>query len=132
MDSFRVPALLNVGYPRRDSRAFRLQHGHLDSKLTCEGEAGPHAGSALWRRRGAWISSLWPIDEFASKQFMGRFYENMLERGDSPSAALRNTQLWMKNTPAWTDPVNWAAFEISGSLPLRQSGNKTSNFALNK
>lgn len=49
-----------------------------------------HAGA------GAVISTLWPVDDLATRHLMRALYEG-LKQGLSPSVALRNAQLWMRN-----------------------------------
>jgi CHAT domain-containing protein len=45
---------------------------------------------------------------------MGRFYREMLERGRSPAAALREAQIQMWRQDRWRAPFYWAAFVLQG------------------
>jgi CHAT domain-containing protein len=45
---------------------------------------------------------------------MSRFYQEMLEKHRSPSAALRNAQLQMLQETEWRSPFFWAAFALQG------------------
>jgi CHAT domain-containing protein/tetratricopeptide (TPR) repeat protein len=91
------------------------------------------------------ISTLWPIDDYASSLLMRRFYHHHLAEGVGPGAALRNAQLWLRNVtsgeledthveaadssstrpkdPSWpdaderpyADPYYWAPFYLTGT-----------------
>ncbi|MGB3557172.1 MAG: CHAT domain-containing protein [Geitlerinemataceae cyanobacterium] len=56
--------------------------------------------------------SLWNVKDFATADLMGKFYQQMLEEGLSPTAALREAQLemWKAGKP----PYEWAAFVLQG------------------
>jgi CHAT domain-containing protein len=58
------------------------------------------------------VASLWSIDDAATAQLMGNFYQNMLKDKQTPAIALRNAQLkaWQANP----DPRLWAAFTLQG------------------
>ncbi len=58
--------------------------------------------------------SLWEIDDEATAAFMARFYEGIFLRGQSPAAALRDTQRFMKEHPYWNEPYFWAGFVLQG------------------
>ena len=60
------------------------------------------------------VASLWKVDDVATAELMGRFYNAMLEEGMRPAAALRQAQIEMWKEKHWTDPFNWAAFTIQG------------------
>jgi CHAT domain-containing protein len=60
------------------------------------------------------VSSVWPVDDFTTREFMTRFYQSLLLRGLSPPAAMRATQLSMKHTKAFSAPFAWAGFIVYG------------------
>jgi CHAT domain-containing protein len=75
------------------------------------------------------IATLWKVDDEVTRRIMEQFYKNYLEKGLSPSDALREAQLWALKTPdlirgadaptSQTDstrlpPKFWAAFTLSG------------------
>jgi CHAT domain-containing protein/Tfp pilus assembly protein PilF len=60
------------------------------------------------------IASLWQVDDRASADLMGRFYEAMLSRGLSPAAALRAAQISAWRDKRWRAPYYWAAFTLQG------------------
>jgi CHAT domain-containing protein len=73
------------------------------------------------------VSTLWKVDDGATRDLMERFYTNMWERDMGTLAALREAQLWilrergprgldLKNDqrPQRLPPQYWAAFQLSG------------------
>ena len=60
------------------------------------------------------VVSLWKIEDEATAQFMTELYRGLLERRQSPAAALRSAQLAMLEHPRWRAPSYWAAFELQG------------------
>jgi CHAT domain-containing protein len=58
--------------------------------------------------------SLWSVNDVATSELMKRFYQQMLEKGVNPVAALRAAQLEMMKTQAWKAPYYWAAFVVQG------------------
>jgi CHAT domain-containing protein len=45
---------------------------------------------------------------------MKNFYRAMFKENASPSAALRQAQLKMRENPKWSSPFFWSAFTIEG------------------
>ncbi len=60
------------------------------------------------------VVSLWKVDDAATAELMGRFYEGMLVRKLPPAAALRAAQLAMWQDSRWRAPYYWAAFVLQG------------------
>ncbi|HEX8686162.1 MAG TPA: CHAT domain-containing tetratricopeptide repeat protein, partial [Pyrinomonadaceae bacterium] len=60
------------------------------------------------------VASLWAVQDRATAEMMGRFYEAMLQRGTRPAAALRAAQLSMLREERWSAPHLWAGFIIQG------------------
>jgi CHAT domain-containing protein len=60
------------------------------------------------------VASLWQIDDRATAEFMGQFYEAMLREGLKPAAALRAAQVAMWKGKRWQTPHYWAAFTLQG------------------
>jgi CHAT domain-containing protein/Tfp pilus assembly protein PilF len=56
--------------------------------------------------------SLWSVNDFATAQLMGNFYQKMFGEGLSPTAALRQAQL--AALQAGQPPYEWAAFVVQG------------------
>jgi CHAT domain-containing protein len=60
------------------------------------------------------IASLWKVDDEASASLMKELYTRM-QKGESPSAALRQAQLaLMKTKNQYSNPYYWAAFILEG------------------
>ena len=78
------------------------------------------------------VTSLWKVDDAATRTLMGRFYENFWRKNDGTLASLREAQLDMlahgktrglvrddetdptNAKPARTPPQYWAAFVLAG------------------
>ena len=59
------------------------------------------------------IASLWKVNDEATAKLMASLYSR-IERGESPSLALRNAQLEMARNQEWSKPYYWAAFVLQG------------------
>jgi CHAT domain-containing protein len=60
------------------------------------------------------VSSLWKVDDEATAELMGRFYERMLKEGERVPAALRHAQLEMSQQNRWRGAYFWAGFQLAG------------------
>lgn len=60
------------------------------------------------------VVSLWSVDDRATSLLMVDFYQQMLEKGLSPAAALRQAQIQMWKQQEWKIPYYWAAFTLQG------------------
>lgn len=61
------------------------------------------------------VASLWKIDDEASTELMGRFYDHMAGRDHmSPAVALREAQKEIMKEERWRHPYFWAAFVLQG------------------
>jgi CHAT domain-containing protein len=67
-----------------------------------------HAGSSQV------LVSLWSLDDTAAARLMDRFYGRMLERGETPAAALRHAQCWLRGQEDFVAPRFWAPFVLQG------------------
>lgn len=59
------------------------------------------------------IASLWMVDDLATSKLMENLYLNM-KNNQNKLEALRNAQLKLLETPGFTHPYFWAAFELIG------------------
>jgi CHAT domain-containing protein/Tfp pilus assembly protein PilF len=60
------------------------------------------------------VVSLWNVDDEATSEMMGRFYEGILKKGMRPAAALKSAQETMWKQKKWRAPYYWAAFILQG------------------
>ena len=60
------------------------------------------------------VSSLWKVDDTATKQLMTKFYQGIATEGLTASAALRQAQIAMYKDPRYASPFHWAAFTAQG------------------
>lgn len=60
------------------------------------------------------VSSLWKVDDSATRELMTELYRGMAQEELSVSAALRQAQLKLYADPRYRSPFYWAAFTIHG------------------
>lgn len=60
------------------------------------------------------VASLWKVDDDATAELMGHFYQGIFRKRLTPAAALRFAQLEMAKQPRWQSPYYWAGFVIQG------------------
>ena len=60
------------------------------------------------------VASLWKVDDRATAVLMDNFYDGMLQKGMTPSAALRSAKLKMMHEKQWSAPYYWAGFVLQG------------------
>jgi CHAT domain-containing protein/Tfp pilus assembly protein PilF len=60
------------------------------------------------------MASLWDVNDRGTAEIMASFYEDLLHRGMSPSAALAASQRKMARAPQWSAPYFWAPFVLNG------------------
>lgn len=60
------------------------------------------------------VASLWKVDDEATAELMGHFYDGIFQKHLTPAAALRFAQLEMAKQPRWRSPYYWAGFVIQG------------------
>ena len=61
------------------------------------------------------VGSLWAINDEATAQFIGYFYEQLIQPGTTRAAAMRAAQLQMLNNPDYRHPIYWAPYVLLGS-----------------
>ncbi|HLJ90626.1 MAG TPA: CHAT domain-containing protein, partial [Candidatus Angelobacter sp.] len=59
------------------------------------------------------IASLWKVDDEATSLLMKGLYTR-IQRGESPSTALRGAQLDLSREERFSKPTSWAAFVFEG------------------
>ncbi len=60
------------------------------------------------------VAGLWQVQDGAAKRLMTSFYRGLLEEGQTPSAALRQAQLALREQPGFEDPFFWGPFVFQG------------------
>lgn len=107
--------------------AYEVERLYLDARLVvlsaCETGKGRALGSegilALDRAflvagANAVVSTLWSVPDAPTAALMARFYAE-LASGRTADVSLANAMLYVRSNPAWSDPLNWAAFRLVGS-----------------
>ena len=85
----------------------------LGKEISGEGLVGLTRGF-MYAGASRVMASLWKIDDRATAEFMGHFYQAMVGQRMRPAAALRAAQLRMRKDKRWRSPYFWAAFQIQG------------------
>jgi CHAT domain-containing protein len=60
------------------------------------------------------VATLWPVNDRATAELMGRFYDHLLRDGLRPAEALRRAQSSIADEPLWRHPYYWSAFVLVG------------------
>lgn len=85
----------------------------LGQEIKGEGLIGL-TGGLMYAGSKSVVSSFWDVDDAGTAELMSKFYANMLKEKQSPSQALRNSQLQMWQSSQWQAPYYWAAFGMQG------------------
>lgn len=67
-----------------------------------------HAGSSQV------LVTLWSLDDTAAARLMDELYRRMVDGGETPAAALRRSQLWLRDQDGFQAPRYWAPFVLQG------------------
>jgi CHAT domain-containing protein len=59
------------------------------------------------------LASLWKVEDKATGELMKRFY-TYLKAGKTKDEALRAAQIDMIHSSAFSQPKDWAAFQLNG------------------
>ena len=65
------------------------------------------------------VASLWKVDDRATANLMGHFYESLLQQKMSTGAALRAAKLKTITETQWGQPFYWAGFVLQGEYTNR-------------
>ena len=101
---------------------FRKQPIELLTLSACETAAGDDrsalglAGLAIKAGARSTLATLWSVNDQASSQLVGQFYENLSsEEKFSKAEALRRSQLDLLSDMRYTHPFYWSPFLIIGN-----------------
>ncbi len=62
------------------------------------------------------VSSAWKVDDNATALMMSNFYSNLIDKGLTPSEALRQAQIKLSKSAQYKSPFFWAAFTVQGEF----------------
>jgi CHAT domain-containing protein len=88
-------------------------HTGLGKEIKGEGLVGLTRGF-MYAGAARVVVSLWSVNDRATSELMGRFYQKMLKEGKRPAEALRAAQVEMWRQMLWQSPYYWAAFTMQG------------------
>ncbi len=60
------------------------------------------------------LVSLWSLDDNGAALLMDEFYRRLLDEQQTPAAALRQAQLWLREQSSFAPPRYWAPFVLQG------------------
>lgn len=113
LDGFVGLADIYKLHARLDLVVLSACHSALATTVRGEGRVGLTRGF-MYAGASSVVASLWKVDDEAGAELMRQFYVNMLQRGLSPSAALRTAQMTIREQPHWRSPYFWAGFTFEG------------------
>ena len=87
----------------------------FDGTLSSDGVMGI-ARAFLAAGASSLLASLWPVDDFATRILMERFYERMLTDDGDTAAALQGAMVSMLSEGARFTVAQWASFVVYGGL----------------
>ena len=79
------------------------------------------------------VSSLWKVDDNATKELMRNFYQELASEKLTTSEALRQAKIKMLKNPQYKSPFYWAAFTLQGdfqNIPKLSNGSNHSIYLL--
>ena len=109
---FRANELYNLKLPAELVVLSACQTG-LGKEIKGEGLVGLTRGF-MYAGAARVIVSLWSVNDKATAELMTKLYQSMLQKGESPAAALRSAQVAMWKQKQWNAPYYWAAFTLQG------------------
>lgn len=67
------------------------------------------------------VSSLWPVEDNATKKLMEIFYTNLTDGGMTVSEAMRDAKIQIRADPQFESPYYWAGFTVQGDIDVKPS-----------
>jgi CHAT domain-containing protein len=63
------------------------------------------------------VASLWETSDASTVELMTHFYEELMQRGLEPEAALAGAQAQLASAGRWRAPFYWAGFVVTRAVP---------------
>jgi tetratricopeptide (TPR) repeat protein len=101
--------------PLKDTDLVTLSACDTETGVMSRGE-GIQSFSRAFLAAGAraTVTTLWPVEDRATAEFMRTFYQH-LAAGDAKAEALRMAKLnFLRRNGPWSQPLYWAAFVLNG------------------
>ncbi|WP_243147154.1 CHAT domain-containing protein [Scytonema sp. UIC 10036] len=73
------------------------------------------AGIAVRAGARSTLATLWSINDEATANFMGKFYQNLTNTQQTKAEALRQSQLAILKNPYYEHPIYWAPYVLIGN-----------------
>ena len=123
-----LPDIFNLNLSSAELVVLSACHTIAGKERRGEGIVGLTRGF-MYAGAGRVVVSLWEVDDEATAKLMEIFYQNMLQEGFAPTAALRAAQLEISEKRKWQNPYYWAGFLLQGEYQPIQSHNKTDDLS---
>lgn len=107
--------ILETGFPNRQTAV------ELLILSACETATGDQraplglAGVAVRAGARSTVATLWSVNDAATAQFMGKFYQELNNSTITKAEALRKAQLWLLKQSRYNHPIYWAPYLLVGN-----------------
>ncbi|MTJ55490.1 CHAT domain-containing protein [Anabaena sp. UHCC 0253] len=108
----RLGDIFNLNFPA-DLVVLSACETGLGGEVSGEGLVGLTRG-LMYAGAERLAVSLWKVDDRGTSELMQRFYQQMLQHGESPNVALRQAQLQMWKSDNRRNPYFWSGFIAQG------------------
>ncbi len=117
-DKIRINELGNFFYNENQNQQQAIELLVLSACETAVGDnraALGLAGMAVKAGARSTLATLWPVNDEATANLMGKFYHELRNTKQSKAQALRNSQLALLKDPNYQHPLYWAPYILVGN-----------------
>ena len=107
--------ILQSGFPRRESAIELLVLSACETLAGDKRAALGLAGVAVRAGARSTLATLWSVNDEATTELMGQFYQQLTKPNTTRAEALRQAQLTLLNNPQYQHPLYWAPYVLLGN-----------------
>ncbi|MDJ0736413.1 MAG: CHAT domain-containing protein [Nostocaceae cyanobacterium] len=107
--------LLHIGNQNKQQAIELLVLSACETAVGDDRAALGLAGIAVKAGARSTLATLWPVNDEATANLMGRFYKELSNTKQSKAQALRNSQLALLKDPNYEHPLYWAPYILVGN-----------------
>ena len=107
--------ILQSGFPRRESAIELLVLSACETLAGDKRAALGLAGVAVRAGARSTLATLWSVNDEATTELMGPFYEQLIKPDTTRAEALRQAQLTLLHNPQYRHPLYWAPYVLLGN-----------------